>query len=790
MAFFLGLLVLMFYPITCLQARTYSLSPDETNSSSKLLGNSRPNLSTSYTTDHWSAETTTTISVLKTSESVVNVLNHTENGTLLKTSLSASLHKTYSYHDFGVPIGRTTSSQNTDVLTEDVERNVNVRVPARNAGDLSDHTDTSQSSLGLLGDHAERKDTVSGLDRDRTFNKVTGGITSTRPNPPTSPAPVLKRFARTSSKTGHRTFRSTINACSPDNLTLTTSYDLTLEILVDPDQIEQPVVECVFTAYVSQNHYMNLTVDQLTDTFNENLTIRISEVSDYETPSPTVIDGEMLKNTSFSLFSFNPLKVRVEGYAPFSMLRVTLHYRVQKGPYMRTLPSSKISADVTCVMSPGFMDGQSYPHDYDGEFVITITAIESLMISFSQIYIAYSNYYCLHDFLLLTELPQKKNTTFCGESVTDVMIYHSSLRLHFRTNYRFTREGFKMLFTILPRAEEPTLLPGKVFNCSVPNFHRFKPLMSCNTAVECEGGEDEQGCSYHSDDCGDGFVNIGTKCYRVVRPKEPISWTDAKYDCIRHGQTMVTFGNSEEFEQYLRLLHLSKNMHYTFFGAQTVNRRQAASIATLYRHVWQWADGWTAFSVQMNGYKLPPACAMYDYLDRIFRSTSCNEKNNRDYVCVFNKPNRTLPVGTVTKHDVRLFEHSANMTWSTAVNVVQCPSGHVTRDFLSCDLQAECRAPDPRMFCEVGVVKMPMFQCGHSQTSLPYTLVCDHVQHCLDNSDEDFCLYPNCLHGLNRDSQCILDHQLCDRKLDSYDGSDETCQASDSTFRSSVYPPG
>jgi hypothetical protein len=48
----------------------------------------------------------------------------------------------------------------------------------------------------------------------------------------------------------------------------------------------------------------------------------------------------------------------------------------------------------------------------------------------------------------------------------------------------------------------PEQLLSGLWNCSSPEWPRFKPHLRCNLVVECEEGEDEVGCWHTGATCG------------------------------------------------------------------------------------------------------------------------------------------------------------------------------------------------------------------------------------------------------------------------------------------------
>ena len=81
---------------------------------------------------------------------------------------------------------------------------------------------------------------------------------------------------------------------------------------------------------------------------------------------------------------------------------------------------------------------------------------------------------------------------------------------------------------------------------------------------------------------------------------------------------------------------------------------------------------------------------------------------------------------------------------------VVCSSGHYTHEFLACDVRSACQRRDTsgqssnNEDTESALCRSRLFTCRNGIEHVPYSLVCDHSQDCLDSSDEDFCVHPSC----------------------------------------------
>ncbi|KAL8623243.1 hypothetical protein ACOMHN_062730 [Nucella lapillus] len=123
-------------------------------------------------------------------------------------------------------------------------------------------------------------------------------------------------------------------------------------------------------------------------------------------------------------------------------------------------------------------------------------------------------------------------------------------------------------------------------------------------------------------------------------------------------------------------------------------------------------------------------------------------------------------------------------------SMTACPDGQVTHAFLLCgSTQYQVcgqRSPAPCVFPDRSPASqapewspphsavVPAFPCSDAVTQLSYTVLCDFMADCPDNSDEAFCRYPPCDRQFTCTSgQCLSFDKVCDRELHCRDYSDE-----------------
>jgi len=580
-------------------------------------------------------------------------------------------------------------------------------------------------------------------------------------------------------------------ACAAnDSPTIDTSIPTTVEILTNVNSAMSDIL-CYWNIKVPDRNYINVTIDQLVLEEDEgNNTQTLDFYVENDVHITRVINMSVLRNRSVTFTSASSLFFRLRGHDLHLVSAITLHFLVQLGSVVEALPVVRLTDTVSYVTSPWFngLDG-FYPSDYDGEFHLHLSDDQSVFISFTHFVLEEEEGACLYDYLDFRVTAFKQTWRKCGQQDIPSRVYRSSISLFFHSDEEEQLTGFKMMYAILPRSQEPQKLSDNLYNCSVPYFHSFKPLLSCNMVTECQGNEDEEDCDHHSNDCGDGAVDAGTKCYRFVRRDVTATWLGANNECIQKNTNLVMPATPDEFRRLRRIMTTLWNPRPVHIGAQLVDRAEPVTVEAMYKHLGRWVDGRTAIFLNITGYWDLPLCIYYIPGGEGLSVQGCQFADQVDIVCQFDKQNAHLEntgkVDVVNSVSIDFDDSSWN------VSVVHCPSGHVTSDFLSCDTYGQCGSKESMTSCHLGSVAIAMFVCERSHEALHYTLVCDHIQHCDDNTDEDFCEFAPCPVSWFRcrNSQCISLDKQCDDKSDCFDGSDELCQPLRHFLELTTLPP-
>lgn len=363
----------------------------------------------------------------------------------------------------------------------------------------------------------------------------------------------------------------------------------------------------------------------------------------------------------------------------------------------------------------------------------------------------------------------------CGSHNIETNVFENSLRVHFVSKFKYNPNlGFKAVFSYHKWSEVPTKLRSGLWNCSVSYYSDFKHHLECNLQLECHDGLDEgPHCPFSNLACN-GSVAFENLCFTYVTWPEKLSWDQAQIECQNRGGSLVSLASPEKRRAFLQLYEHGKNRRPAYIGARTVIDKV---IPKLYKDMWQWQSKVVAYGFNVTylrvWYNLYRVCAYYDpSISRLFLAVDCEYKGLFNFVCEHE-------VSTPPSMEQVLFPPPILSldSFSSPHNVmtITCPEGHVTQNFLSCDVASRCGATSYRKTCKVpGAGTVAMFTCSSAGETIPYTLVCDYRPDCLDESDEDFCVYDiHCTEHSCKNGQCFRTVELCDGVEQCVDKSDE-----------------
>ena len=167
----------------------------------------------------------------------------------------------------------------------------------------------------------------------------------------------------------------------------------------------------------------------------------------------------------------------------------------------------------------------------------------------------------------------------------------------------------------------------------------------------------------------------------------------------------------------------------------------------------QWDDGTTGYFDGETITQLPVMCGSMGYPGLVVFGSCFSELFETYALCERDESSTEAMTGqndALRRPGVQVPVPS-DSTVDVAYTV--CPSGHWTHEFLACDVLSACWRQDSfkpwsqnrrNMTSSCLFPFTVMFTCTSGVGHVPYSLVCDHGQDCLDNSDEDFCVHPSC----------------------------------------------
>ena len=146
-----------------------------------------------------------------------------------------------------------------------------------------------------------------------------------------------------------------------------------------------------------------------------------------------------------------------------------------------------------------------------------------------------------------------------------------------------------------------------------------------------------------------------------------------------------------------------------------------------------------------------PLCGFLRINVYVRLSEVCTKETNTNFLCEMESGTHQK---TSSLDKVRMALLS--VTNQTLLPHVTCPLGHMTLDFLACDVQSACWSDvvstdgdrwgvPSYASCPAPMTSLPpSFQCGSGDQMVSFSLVCNYRSDCSDSSDEKFCEHPPC----------------------------------------------
>ncbi|KAK7473479.1 hypothetical protein BaRGS_00035266 [Batillaria attramentaria] len=239
---------------------------------------------------------------------------------------------------------------------------------------------------------------------------------------------------------------------------------------------------------------------------------------------------------------------------------------------------------------------------------------------------------------------------------------------------------------------------------------------------------------------------LGSEFDIMTLDKQLLSWYDASVACHERGGYLASL-TPEEYLTVIRFL-VARSDSDVYIGLQS----PSPFLPRIYQSTPQWVDRTIAYYAYVTTTEARQFCAYF------------------------------------SRHSVAGVLVLKFVECSSTVPYTECPAGHVTHDFLACDLQSDCWSRDDSS----ASCPAPLFTCTNGFERVHYTFVCDYRPDCGDGSDENFCVFPPCrvTEFSCGNKQCLPLGRQCDSVEQCVNGADEkVCKLSKHLSVTNVLPP-
>ena len=492
---------------------------------------------------------------------------------------------------------------------------------------------------------------------------------------------------------------------------------------------------------------------------------------------------------------------------PVALLQFKILFKSTRQRLWTQMTPVRTSQKTGFVLSPGFDVTRSYGPFIDALCNITVPSRHVVMVSFPHFALlptgketalfGYPGFVRLSaiSFVGVTE---DEHTFYHTDNISPRLFHSALFAVRFVSGdcawLRHQKSGMNMSFSFHPSFAAPRVLNNGLFNCSVNHYSTFQQHLHCNLQQECEGGEDEGAhCPFSSPPCK-GWIEAGGKCYFPIDFDYTIPWQRARTACEKKGAKLAMMKTTREWEAFWKIPHITRNWKRAYVGLHLNPKR----VYSVYTKTWTWLDGSPSFDVNVtadhfygddfSNYNLSVVVE-----GLLLKSNSFH--NRKRFQC-------SRLICQLEYHKKFAVEHTSTDRLTATVSkievkklgLVQCPANHLVPDFLLCYADSHCGSELFKSHCSVPVkesrwsltsgamrnlsaVSIALFACEDKRATLPYTLVCDFVHDCSDQSDENFCVYrQTCREERQfrcKSGQCTAFSHRCDRKVDCFDESDE-----------------